>query len=47
MSGCIYIYIDNPKNKNQPIDFIKLEEFLQNLTNPSYRFSKSKVKECV
>lgn len=47
MSGCIYIYIDNPQYKNKLVDFIKLEEFLQNLTNPSYRFSKSKIKECI
>jgi hypothetical protein len=43
MSGCI----DNPKNKNRLVDFVKLEEFLQNLTNPSYRFSKNKIKECI
>ena len=47
LSGCIYIYIDNPKNKDKEPDYIDLQTFINNLSNPSYRFSKTKVKECI
>lgn len=47
LSGCIYIYIDNPKNKDKEPDFVSLDVFINNLSNPQYRFSKTKLKECI
>lgn len=47
LSGCIYIYIqDNTKSGKTP-DFIPINKFLSNLTNPKYRFSKTLVKNCI
>lgn len=47
LSGCIYIYIDNPKNKDKEPDFVNLDVFVNNLSNPRYRFSKTKLKDCI
>ena len=47
LSGCIYIYVQDVSKSNKEPTFIDINEFLQNLTNPKYRFSKSRVKNCI
>lgn len=47
MSGCIYIYKRDKKNKNNPVQYIDSKTFLQVLDNPMFQFSKSKVKDCI
>jgi hypothetical protein len=41
LSGCIYMYIDK-----EP-EYISLDIFMNNLSNPQFRFSKTKIKECI
>ncbi len=41
------MYLYNKNNKNQQPTYVDDKTFLQNLSNPEYRFSKTSVRQCI